>query len=199
MGIRRLLPAVILVALPACSGAADSGLFGPGADMSSSPGEPSASSSSGGESGTSTATDDRAPTTPGVPAPAPTSAPTPKPETPPAPPTPQPACTPELEPNDLLQRATPFTKSVCGALDRPLDVDFVAIVAPAGARKMKMVATESARLSYRILEDGDVKVGNAPATTTISVDEGSTYAIRVSSAQIAIDKATYEIEVIFEQ
>lgn len=191
----RLLPLLVLLGVTACSGAADSGLFGPSPTDSTSPTEPggqasgaTGSSSSGGSTTPAPPAD---PATPGTPAPAPTE-PT-KPQDPaPA------ACAKESEPNDLLGRATPFTGCIAGEIGNPVDSDFVEIVAPANANKMRIARTDNGKLSYRIFEDGDVKVSNATSTTSLSVDGGSTYAFRITASQPGLDKLPYELKITFE-
>ncbi len=179
----RLLPLLVLLGVTACSGAADSGLFGPSPTDSTSPTEPggqasgaTGSSSSGGS------------TTPAPPATEPTKPQDPAPA----------ACAKESEPNDLLGRATPFTGCIAGEIGNPVDSDFVEIVAPANANKMRIARTDNGKLSYRIFEDGDVKVSNATSTTSLSVDGGSTYAFRITASQPGLDKLPYELKITFE-
>ena len=199
MVLRRLVPAVVLLGAVACSGAADSDLLGPASSGTSPPSDassrgadsPSAAKGGAQQTGAPASVPTAAPTP--APAPTGTQAPPPPPGDPPA------ACTPEAEPNDGLQRATPFTSSICGVVDKSIDVDFVEIEAPPNAHKLKFQATETTgRLSYRIFEDGGLRVQNAPASTTLTVDPGSTYAIRVTAGQIGLDKIPYEIKVSFE-
>jgi hypothetical protein len=188
-----ILPALGLALLTACSGATDSGLFGP-VESDTSPTEPGGSGSAATTPGTTPGRDSSpAPSTP---------PPSPKEETKPATPTDPPApaaCSQEAEPNDVTQRANSFTNAVCGQIANVADVDFVEVRAPANAQKMKITHTETgAKLAFRLFEDGDVKTSSLPASSTVSVDGGSMYTVRISAAQASLEKATYEVRVTFE-
>ncbi len=193
-GRLTVLPALALAFLgSACSGAADTGLFGPVDTESTSPTEPGAS----GSAATTPGATPRDPSpSPGAPPPAVPDEP--KPATPTEPPAA--ACTQEAEPNDVMQRATLFTEAICGQIASVADTDFVAVRAPANARKMKITHTENgAKITYRLFEDGDVRTNSLPASSTVSVDGGAIYAIRISAAQASlVMNATYEVRVTFE-
>lgn len=194
----RLLPVLAVLGLVGCSGAADTGLFGvPPSDSAAT--EPSEQNAKPGPSGTSSSSSGDGTgsgTTPGTPAPA--SPPPASPGDPGDTPAPPAACTNEVEPNDTQSKATPFTSSGCGEIGSPVDTDFFAIVAPANASKMKFSHTDGGKLSYRIFEDGDLRVSNANNTGSLSVDGGSTYTFRIAAQFPGLEKLPYEIKVTFE-
>lgn len=178
---RWLGPLALLAA--ACSGASESDVLGPATAQSSSPTEPSPSNgaapSGGAPSGTTgggdgAGTSDAGAADGGE------------------------ACTREVEPNDDIDEATPFTSRLCGRIASRNDVDYATFVVPENAET----------LSYKLSESGGnvalhVYVNGAPlpiATGQIRAIPNATYQfeMRLSQSGSAQDRPAYTLDVVAE-
>lgn len=192
MRTRHRIPfCVLAIGLVACSGAAETELFdGDGANgtgISSSPTDPTPSKS-GSSSDTSSSP--------------PASAPPPVSTTPPPgqrdPPPAGDDCTTELEPNDDLDSATPFDKSLCGKIDSKNDVDYGEIVAPDDATKMTYsITSKDGNVAHRFYVDGaPTFLENGGA---MHVVPGATYTVELRLPPGSGGaKPSYRIDVTFE-
>lgn len=138
-----------------------------------------------------TTTPDSGTTTPALPArPHPVEdAGTPEPPTDPEP------CTQEKEPNNDVNKATPFTTGLCGKIEASNDVDFGSFKVPQNAKSITWKHDENGgQLSYRFFVAGV----SVPAVDdgALSVVPGATYAVQIRSASGNGDKRpTYELTV----
>jgi hypothetical protein len=172
----------------ACSGAGNEDLFETGLTNETSSNEPAPATSASGSAGKTS------PTQPGTPGSEPTPLP---PGTPPTTPPAEGVCTPELEPNNDIAKATPFTSSLCGKIDSLSDVDYGRIVVPMTATTMTFThAEKNGRVSYRFF------FGNIPVqadANQLEVVPGATYNVQMRlTPNTGNDRPTYELAVSFK-
>jgi hypothetical protein len=186
---RSMSLSVLAVLVAACSGAGNDDLFESGQQSDTSSNNPAPATTGTGGSATKTP-----PTTaPGTPEPAP--------EPPGTPNNPAPdndTCTPEVEPNNDIAKATLFTSRFCGKIDSGSDVDFARFVVPKTATTVTFKHSEkSGRVSYRFFF-GSVPV--QPEGDQLTVIPGATYNVqmRLSQSGGSGDRPTYELDVAFQ-
>lgn len=177
--LARALALPCALALTACSGAGNEDLFqSPPSDSSLTP-----SPSTSGSSDTPSPSNGKRPATPAKNPGAPQTA----------------ACTPEVEPNDDVEHATPFTSGMCGNIDTPNDVDYGVFDVPADARSITVKHTETGgKVAYKFSLDG---VPIALQGDQLRAVPGATYVV-----QIRLDRSgggngglpSYELYVSFK-
>jgi hypothetical protein len=107
-----------------------------------------------------------------------------------------PACTKEVEPNDTMKNATPFTSSFCGQIATKGDVDYGKIIAPANAKRMKYTVTSpDGKLTWRLYADGIPMPDEATAAMAIP---GATYTFELSQTPGSGGHPSYEVDVTFD-
>lgn len=202
MSVRHVLPALAIV-LVACSGASSSDLFDGDPSESASPTDPAPANDDAPASGGSAAAAPSGPGTPAAPTgPAPSSSSPPSGSSAPppaAPPPPAGDCTNEIEPDDSLGQATPFTQGFCGKIDAKNDVDFGAIAAPMTATKMKYtIASKDGTVAHHFFMNGMLAITDPSGA--IKVVPGATYAVELllANGSPATARPTYRVDVTFE-
>jgi hypothetical protein len=189
------LGTVMLVAVTGCGGAEESDLFGPesGGGTPSSPDEtPATSSDSTTPSpGSGSTPSDPGDPAPGVPTPSdPGSAPDPGPT--------KPVCAAEGLDNDEFKKADAFDSCIAGKLiDK--DVDFVATVAPAGAKQVFIEHSESGgRVAYKVYVNGMSATFFDTPPDDLPAIPGATYTFKVEKPYGATSDRDWQLKVTFQ-
>lgn len=185
---------VVLTAAAGCSGAEESDLLGPEASggASASQNEPATSS----DSTTPSPGSGSAPSNPGAEAPA-EPAPT-DPGTTPNPGPTKPVCAAEGLANDEFKTADAFDACIAGKLiDK--DVDYVATVAPAGAKQVFIEHTESGgRVVYKVYVNGmSATFFDAPPDDFPAIP-GAKYTFKVEKPYGATGDRDWQLKVTFQ-
>ncbi len=185
-------PLVCALALVACSGAGNDDLFeGTGEANDTSATSPAgATPPSGATPGGAT---------PGgaTPTPAPAATP-PPPDTNAVPPPAAATCTPEIEPNNDVTKATPFKTSLCGKIDSASDVDYASFVVPKGATTIDVKHSEkNGKAAYRYFLGGAM-LGTDP--DLLEPIPGATYTVQIRLDRSGSTTAlpTYELDIAFK-
>lgn len=164
----------------ACSGAGNQDLFEAAAEQDDTSTTLPAPSTASPDAGTTTPSNPSTPTK---------DAGTPEPPAEPE------KCTQEKEPNNDVNKATPFTTGLCGKIDSSSDVDFGSFKVPQGAKSITWKHDENGgQLSYRFF------VGGVPVPAAdddeLRVVPGATYAVQIRSASgNGGNRPTYELTV----
>lgn len=104
-------------------------------------------------------------------------------------------CLPEAEPNDALEKATVFTQTLCGTLSPADPIDWVAFVAPADAKAIRVSHKESGgKVGYRVYINGALAALQS-IDAIGRVEPGATYHLQARLTGNA--PAAYELKVDF--
>lgn len=113
-------------------------------------------------------------------------------------PEPPPVCTPEIEPNDRLAQATPFTSSLCGTLDSEQDDDYGQVVAPPNATSVTIDHSDAGHVRY---EPSVLVAGHLTPLqegTPVPLVGGATLVIRVRpGGNFGKTRPTYQVNFVF--
>ena len=181
LGFALAATAPFLIA--ACSGANDTGLFGAPATTDTSPTDPTT---------TPTASPDPTSPTP-IATTAPDGGASPDAGTDASPP--EEICTQEVEPDDTLDRATPFSTSFCGSLSSATDVDFGQFAVPQGATNLAITHVETdGKVAYRYYMNGVL----LPVDASIPATPGIVYGVAIRlAAGSKTNTPSYRLNVAF--
>jgi hypothetical protein len=105
-------------------------------------------------------------------------------------------CTQEREPNNNVNRATPFAGSFCGTIDGASDLDFGRFVAPQNAKSIRVIHTENGEsVSYAYTVNGQV----VSAEDMLRAIPGAVYTVQARLTRNGNGKgqSTYRIDVEF--
>jgi hypothetical protein len=112
-------------------------------------------------------------------------------------------CTAEVESNDSLDEATPFTSCVTGSISNNQDTDYLRVVAPDNAHKMSINHQENGRVSYQVGQEKDGALMYevdpfGPDANMIRVFPGAELVFHVSGAGWSKSERQYTLNVTFE-
>ena len=186
MRIVHALPIVGLLFVAACSGASGSELFGDPPAGSNDATDPSPST----PPPTSTSTSSGGTTSPPKVDPPPVSSSGGTPD--------DGKCTPEEEPNDSPDEATPMGRCVTGKIGTRADVDYATFDPPVDATRFSYaVSSQNGKVAVRVLLNGDIPVGGPG--TDFPVAPGVTYVVEVRLAQgDSTARPTYEVKLAYK-
>lgn len=194
---RRILSALSLVVVTACTGAASSDLFDETAEQAPTDPAPSSADPGSSSSGTSSSSSSSSSSSGGGSSSGTTSSGGPSKDA--GSPPPAPACASESEPNDSLQAADTFKSCITGGL-KGRDVDFVSTVAPATTKQVAIAHGESGgKVSYRVFVNGvPYPSFTEDPPSSLPATPNATYTFQIQPTGQSTGDRSWKLEVTFQ-